>query len=377
MHRPAVVTLIFLLALAAPALAQEQSDEPPVVSPDDAPQSDLPKRFGIAPYPILMYSPETSLGFGAGVVFTHRPRDGEPDDRPNSLNTLLIYTLKNQIVVNFMPDVYFNDQQGELNIVANYLQMPTGFYGVGNPADLTPDEAEDRYEAFDERSWNIQPWLAHKVWRELRLGLTYDLKQAAFSDLADGRRLDREAVIGHDGGLTSGFGPMIDWDSRDNAFYPSRGGWHKLYARFHHAVFGSRYDFELYALDLRQYVTLIGEHILAMQILGATTTGEVPYYHLPKPQLRGFHMDLFLDRIMAAGQIEYRFPIYWRFSGAAFFGAGESVATMNDFTADNIYYAGGAGVRFAINPDERINVRLDVGVSPYGVAPYLNITEAF
>ena len=45
--------------------------------------------------------------------------------------------------------------------------------------------------------------------------------------------------------------------------------------------------------------------------------------------------------------------------------------------ANNLKYSLGAGIRFAINKKERLNVRVDFGLGRKNNAFYIGLTEAF
>ncbi len=92
-----------------------------------------------------------------------------------------------------------------------------------------------------------------------------------------GGLLDREAIDGHGGGLFTGIGPYLDYDTRDNAFYPSCGSFLVLLARTAHETIGSDLDYELYWADLRHYFSIREQQILAFQLTGTQRTGDVPF----------------------------------------------------------------------------------------------------
>ena len=75
-------------------------------------------------------------------------------------------------------------------------------------------------------------------------------------------------------------------------------------------------------------------------------------------------------------QAEYRFPIVWRFSGAAFGSAGQVASAISDIRYSQFHYAGGGGLRFAVLPREGLNLRFDVA---YGnqVNYYIVLAESF
>jgi hypothetical protein len=66
--------------------------------------------------------------------------------------------------------------------------------------------------------------------------------------------------------------------------------------------------------------------VLALQAVATMTAGDVPFYMLAQlggPNvMRGDYEGRYRDRELLAVQLEYRFPILWRFGGTAFAGIG-------------------------------------------------------
>ncbi|MEL6843177.1 MAG: hypothetical protein AAFP02_08175, partial [Bacteroidota bacterium] len=92
---------------------------------------------------------------------------------------------------------------------------------------------------------------------------------------------------------------------------------------------------------------------------------------------RGFYQGRYRDKKLLLLQAAYRFPIYWRFRGevfASYGGVGERVRDL-DPTTYHLNY--GAGLRFALNPQEKIHVRADIGFGNGQPNFYLTIGEAF
>lgn len=335
------------------------------------------KETEIAPFPVIYYAPETSLGLGALAVVTFRDKDGDAQDRPDTLSLIGSYTLENQMSIEVSPDFFFNDQQAELKCVAGYADMPSLFYGIGNTAELDADELSDMEEEYAIKSTYLAASFVHRIYQKLRLGLNCQFKHNRLYDKEDNNSIDRRDLRGNDGGVTSGVGPSMDWDSRDNMFYPTSGGWYRLDITFHRDWLGSDFEYSRYQLDLRHFFTLRAEHILAVQAVAAQVDGEVPFYDLLFPLIRGIDKRFFVDEKMLTFQAEYRFPIYHRFSGAAFVGVGDAKRNWSDFEFEEIKYGCGAGIRYALNANEKINIRFDISASPWGVAPYIALQEMF
>jgi hypothetical protein len=48
-----------------------------------------------------------------------------------------------------------------------------------------------------------------------------------------------------------------------------------------------------------------------------------------------------------------------------------------NYDINEIKFGGGGGIRYAISSKEKINLRIDIGVSRYGIFPYVLFQEAF
>jgi len=338
-------------------------------------------RLGITPFPVIYYTPETSLAIGGGVVFTLRDAGESIETRPDNLQVMTAYTLNNQFFLTLAPEKYFNDQRGKLFMNFGYFNWPTSFFGVGNDSGIDIDEIEDLEETYTDESLILQPWIVHTVVADLSMGLTLDWKNSHVKDVEEGGMLEQGDLIGSDGGIRSGMGPVITWDTRDNLFAPSRGSWHSVWAWIYREWMGSDFDYDYYGLDLRHYRPMGRESVLALQGFMALTSGEVPFNEYPTPLMRGLYENVFTDKNAMAVRAEYRFPINFlpggRWGAAVFGAVGDAfpgTATTEDI---DLKVAGGAGLRFALNKQEKINIRLDVGVSRYGIFPYIMLQEAF
>ena len=77
-------------------------------------------------------------------------------------------------------------------------------------------------------------------------------------------------------------------------------------------------------------------------------------------------------------QAEYRRTLFWRLGGVAFAGFGDVAPGLGKFQFDELKYVVGLGGRFQAMKDEKLNVRLDAGISQGGqYAFYLSVKEAF
>jgi outer membrane protein assembly factor BamA len=73
----------------------------------------------------------------------------------------------------------------------------------------------------------VQPKLIDE---QLNIGINYEFRNMSVADKMGNPFLEDTALIGREGGLTSGLGLAVSWDMRDNNFFPSSGGFYEIYA---------------------------------------------------------------------------------------------------------------------------------------------------
>jgi hypothetical protein len=367
-------------ATGDPGTAHQHTDKTAPAVESDTHQEEMGKpsrSMGIAPIPIIFYTPESSLAAGGSVVLTFRDPGETESHRPDSLQVIAVYTLKHQSFVSINPNLFFNDDKGNLKLFASYAKWPTSFFGIGNEADISQRDIDDLEEAYMSESSTIQPWVSHKIFSDFAVGMTFDFKQNTISDTDQAGQIEQGNVQGHDGGLRSGIGPVFSWDTRNHIFYPTGGCWYKLWSWHYRDYMGSDFNYDYYAFDLRGYRSIANGHVLAYQGIGVSTEGDVPFNELPTPLIRGLYQDVFVESNMLTLQVEYRFPIKNRWSGVAFLAAGDVFRNVENYDINDMKYGGGGGLRYAVSLKEKINLRFDIGVSRYGIFPYVMFQEAF
>ncbi|MBD3335615.1 MAG: BamA/TamA family outer membrane protein [Candidatus Eisenbacteria bacterium] len=335
-------------------------------------RGDLKRGFGLTGFPVAFATPETGFGAGAGGILTYR-RTSSAAERPQSLPAFAFYTVKRQTLMVLAPELYLDDELWQIQISLAYQKFPDSFYGIGNE---TPEDAE---EDFTTRSFQVRPVFQRRIWDKLRAGVVYEYKRTTVLETEEGGLLRRRAVAGHGGGDISGIGPILNWDTRDNLFDPKNGVWFQYYAGFYQDRLGSRYDFQSHTVDLRRYAEIAQHTVLALQLLAIERRGSVPFFELAPlgGNLRGIFAGRYMDRSAAMIQGELRYPIWKRFSGVVFVGAGDVAAGLDTYRIAHTKLAGGLGLRFLLNRSERLKIRFDIGASREGVETYFQFLEAF
>jgi hypothetical protein len=360
----------------APAQQQTElgaaSKDEPKVEPEGGKKDDL-----LLPVvPVVGYSRETNLLFGFMMVRALRWKDAPPEVRPNTLALSAFYSLENQWAVGLAPTVYLHGEEYLVKGQFYYHRTPARFWGVGNEAG-----AHGTREDFTATGNGVTFSATKLMLGSLRVGPGIWYGSSSIPIKEQGGLLDRSAVIGSDGGRDVGVELLAEWDDRDNIYAPQTGTFVSFWAGLHRGFLGSDFDYEDYMLDVRKFIPLGSGQVLALQAKGRIMSGDPPFYRLPNiggiAVLRGLYEGQFRDKTMAAAQAEYRFPISKLFGGVLFAGLGEVSPEVSEMALDKLRFAGGAGLRVVLDPKERINLRVDVGLSTYGIYPILVITEAF
>jgi outer membrane protein assembly factor BamA len=347
-----------------------QTDE----SPTDTEEH---KKVGFAVIPVAFYQPETKFGGGVVGLFSIRPDPLVKTGRPSTVSLLVIYTQLNQFNFHIQPEIYLKDESFLLKGEFNTKRFSYKFWGIGNES---PDEAE---EDFTPRTTVLKLSLQKEILpsENLYAGIQYQMEDYTIVEKERGGILDSGSVQGSLGNRISGWGLILNWDTRDNIHYPTRGNLWELSSLFNRKSLGSDLDFTSLVLDLRTYRPLFGTHVLAFQGLFQTVSGTPPFRHYPKMGgsniMRGYYIGRYRDKNLAAVQAEYRLPVVWRFGIVGFAGLGGVSDRMGGFRWKDFRYSFGVGLRFKIFPSEGTNLRVDFAFGENSSGIYFTALESF
>ena len=70
-------------------------------------------------------------------------------------------------------------------------------------------------------------------------------------------------------------------------------------------------------------------------------------------------------------------PLYWRFGLVAFAGFGQVADKIEKMEFSEFKPSGGLGLRFALIPDQKVNLRIDMGVGKDDGSFDISIMEVF
>jgi outer membrane protein assembly factor BamA len=325
--------------------------------------------------PVAVDAPETKIGLGVVAAVFFRTDGYDSTVRTSNIQTILLYTQRKQLIINLGGNIYFPKENYIIKWQTIYAYYPDRFYGIGNN---TPASNK---ESYTYTQFYFNPLLMRRIYKKWFVGLEGEFQDVLKNDYQPNGIFQTDNIPGRNGYRASGLGPLVAWDSRNNAFSPTKGEYLLLSYLNYNRFVGSQFNFNGFIIDARKYFRSFIRNILAVQFYGQFNNGNVPFRNLAPlggPNLlRGYYMGRFRDKCATVLQAEYRMQLYKRFGLVAFGGIGEVSDKVANFTFAGIKPAVGGGIRFAIKPKERLNLRLDYAIGQKSSGLYFYVSEAF
>ena len=335
------------------------------------------KNIQFVAVPIVFYTPETDVGFGAGGQLFLLNKKNIYNNRVSNIFFDGIYTTNKQIIFDVLPQIYFRKGDMFLDMSYKFKIYPNKFWGIGND---TPNSNEEFY---DMTSNMLKVSLLKRLPPSLNFGFEYIYENHEVTETQEGGLLDNGEILGSDRAIISGFGVIFNLDSRDNTGSPISGELLKMEAQFSSELLGSTQSYNKFILDLRTYRSLAEKSIIALQLYYQGNFGDPPFQGLASyggsNTARGYFQGRFIDKQMYVVQAEYRYRFHprWAVNGFGLFG--EVADEPKDFFNFNqMKPSYGGGIRFKILKDQDTWVRADLGRGIKGSNGfYFGINEAF
>jgi hypothetical protein len=329
-------------------------------------------QSGIFPLPIIFYTPETGIAGGAAVLFLYRHL---PSPRASAITADIIYTQKKQFIAEIDGDQYFGEGRYRLTTDLAFQKYPNKFFGIGN------NTSESSEETYTPQTFLVKAVLYRTLASYVNIGPTVRYENVSIQETAAGGLLAPGLLPGSRSGTSRALGIVANWDSRDNTFASESGSFYQITTLFYRSAFGSDYSYDDVQVDLRNFFKTFSDHIIAVQGMGEFIDGSAPFQSLAKfggqNMMRGYFDGRYRDKNGVALQAEYRIPVWWRIGLVGFAGVAQVAEHISNLALNRFWFAGGVGLRFAWNPEERVNLRLDYGAGNNSSGVYITMTEAF
>ena len=327
--------------------------------------------------PLIAYSPETSLQLGLGSVVLFKPKRALPDDRQSTLFFAARYTLNQQITASPTYIIFGRGEKFTHRGKTNFRKFPQFYYGIGN------DTPETNEELYGINTLSIEHVTYRNVIGKLYAGAGFRLLRSYNLDFVEGGLLDTNMPIGTRTNTAVGIDFGLLFDNRNNLTSTTTGVLAEFHHQLHRKALGSDFNYSLTKLDLRTYWTPFAQRndILAWQLYTHLSFGDTPFNELAPLGgdiiMRGYYQGRYLDQKLIATQAEYRKRVWKKLSAVAFAGLGDVSPDFDSFRFDELKYSLGAGLRYAVLPEDNLNIHFDYAFGKDTQNFYINISEAF
>ena len=345
-------------------------------------------NFMALPYP--SYSPETSWQFGiTGVWYFHTSKNST---QFSDLNFDMGYTLNRQWYVNTNSRIYFdNTTRWFLDAYLSAKHYPDLFFGTTNNIDSVYNPAIKYTANFID----LQAKTSFYITKHWLVGATLRFRYENSIQSTDNSSLltPHSSLLIQNGfgeNIFLGVGGSISYDTRSNNYYPLNGLFFKTTITYYQQIpldnqqstINNQQSMVNFQIDLRQYIPLYKELILAWNFRSECTVGnDIPFQLLPtvggQDLVRGIRQNKFKDNTLFALQTELRIPI-WRFLKAAAFASIGDVYDYNNWQWATPKIGYGIGLRACIH-QAKTNIRFDIARQNYSNdwSFYFTVKEAF
>ncbi len=176
---------------------------------------------------------------------------------------------------------------------------------------------------------------------------------------------------------SAGVGVTLSYDTRDMPTNPYAGRYLKISSLFNRDSFGSDLVYDAYSVAFRSYHPLSDSFVLAWEIKACGRSDGTPLWDACKLGLRGFASTDYMGKRSLSAQTEGRWRFAQRWGVVGFVGSGTVDNTLSGVRENDWVPSYGAGLRFTIQQEKRINLRLDYARSRDSDAVSFFVGEAF
>ncbi len=376
------IIIIFLLTLL-PSMLFAQADTS-IVKKKKWPFSTIQKmqegNLRFIPIPAFSISPEKGVSVGLILEYFFNTGIAAADKQKTRLSnayTNFQYSTLNQLVLEGVYSIYTNNEKYFLQGAVGYKDFYERFWTFSEDT-----VGNNNFRGIDYKHIYLRGKWMKNLKQEVFVGVNYTFNNFNEIVFQEGEYPPVPVVNGLSESVSSGIGPILVVDKRDNQFSPQKGWFAEASFRVHHKTLGSNFNFTQYNVDVRRYVVNKNKGILALNAVATLNDGDVPFLEKVKlgndKIMRGYFAGRFRDNQFAAAQMEYRYPLGNSFVLAGFVSAGQTASTFSSFSIDNMQSSMGGGLRYLVNRQKHLYVRFDAGYTQKGNwGFYLNLGDAF
>lgn len=360
----------------------------PLLQPD--PGSGLPVALGDTPAgpvsagtgewvmaPIPFVNPLVGYGLAGGVGYIYRPQDADPKVAPWVSGVGGFYSENSSWALALGHKMNLDHDAWRASALAGYGVVYYDFYGIGAAA------AQGRRVALRQTVAGGTADGLRRVANHLYAGLGYTLTRVTTKITSTDLPPWINDIVsrGQLGATLSTPAVRVQWDTRDDSFYPTTGWLVDGEAAFSTEALGSSFDYQAVSLTVRHYWRISDTQVVGAYAYGRRVFGDVPFFAMSmigaKGNLRGYTAGRYQDSLAVTGQVEYRWQAWRRLGLVAFGGVGGVAPDLEGLAHTDTLPSVGGGLRYLLAEQNHLNFRVDVAWGRDDTLVYVSVGEAF
>ncbi len=366
-----LLMILFPASLLGQVIPPERSEDGHIISAD---------RIGsyYSVFPLAGYTSDEGL-FGGG--FVQRINYGI-DVRPflSNLKTDFTISTRRNIISKLEYErtrTFGTDIRSRIDFIGQRIRQGH-YFGIGNDTEFSDALFDEGYYFYENREvyFNYQARNTLFDFGENGIGDIYGGFTISYVNglvRGEASKYDDDRPPGFGKNRVNKLGAGVIADSRDNEFAPTRGIRYEAGFSTSTSLFGSNYSFSTVRGELRHFIQLFDNVVLAHKMEMKHNIGQAPFWAMPiignEDGLRGYHMNRFRGDSSVLNMLELRTWLFSvldgniRFGGQVFWDSGRvfSETDSNNFFDDWKHAYGFGGVLSLFNPD--FFIRGDFGFS--------------
>ncbi|PLP99571.1 BamA/TamA family outer membrane protein [Cupriavidus pauculus] len=367
---------MMLVVALSPVAAVAESRSPSFRDPEDGAfdmSNYLLEHRGALPVPFVITEPAVGYGGGLGLLFfsesiaeseARAKERGEARAPPNITALGGAYT-QNGTWAGFVGHMHSwdGDRYRYIGGLAK-VNANLDYFGLGNQPRAYELDGVGLIQQLLVRMGNSK-WFAGPRYIYFDANTAFKFGQGNTGLVGEGRnqRISAASLV-------------VDYDSRDNIFFPNRGSYAEFEAQFAREGIGSTQSYDIYAARGYTWLPLSKTIILGLRADTRFSSGDVPFYVQPYVDLRGVKKAQYQDRNAISVEAELRWDFTPRWSVLGFTGMGKAYGRQSFSDAENVASVG-MGFRYLLAKRLGLAVGLDVAHSKDQNAVYVQLGTAW
>jgi Omp85 superfamily domain len=321
-------------------------------------QSDSTKKNSLVAYPVAFRLPETRFGAGLAAAYNFQFDKKDSISPPSQIQFGFAYTQNKQVLIYLPYEMYWKGRKHAITGELGYYNYSYFFFGVGE------GNKEGVNELFKVKYPRFRFNYYYKLQDKTFAGVRWWLEDYNIYSTLEGGQLASGKIAGSRGGVSSGPGIMLLFDSRDNIYFARKGYFLEFVIHDQQKFWGSDFSFNRIRFDARYFKPLGKKLSFGVNLFGDFTKGDVPFSQMPSigsaKRMRGSYDGRYRDQNLILFQAELRGYLYKRWGATAFMSSAILANEPTNFQVKYTHVNAGLGIRYAYDYMRRINLRIDV-----------------